>query len=533
MVDADLASYFDTIPHDRLMARVEERVSDGRVLDLIRAWLKADILKGLERWTPTTGTPQGAVLSPLLANIYLDPLDRLMAEHGYRMVRYADDFVILTRTRAEADAALALVAAWVAENGLTLHPEKTRVGDCRQPGEGFDFLGYRFEAGRRDVRKKSSPTPQGHHPGEDAAHAGRQPRMRDRRSQPDAAGLVRLLQARPSLHLRRARRDDPAPAARVPAQAGEATGVGHLSGRSSTLAQCLLRECRVVRTTHGLASSETVSMKNPPTGEPYAGKPPVRFGGRGGRKPFPTPIARGEVEDHYQGVLQELFRDARARPCDLQCALEGIAGRRHQPGARLSPSHGADGRGQPADEGQRAAPWSPRRAAMVSIWPAASRMISAAAGSRSPQDRPRRAPAGRNRAAWRCASSARWRAGPEPSPGRDAAQERGPRRAPVVRPQRPPHRLAAEPGAAAFVRYRKAPAAHAVAAPAVHGPADAAGTDDDDAAVLAPMSADAGGMGICGDDSPAELVLAGGVRGRGLGAARWHRPAPGRRRWGR
>lgn len=155
VVDADLKSYFDTIPHDRLMRRVEEKVSDGRLLDLIRAWLKADILKGLERWTPTGGTPQGGVLSPLLANIYLDPLDRLMAERGYRMVRYADDFVILTRSREEASAALALVAAWVAENGLTLHPEKTRVGDCRQPGEGFDFLGYRFEAGRRDVRKKS------------------------------------------------------------------------------------------------------------------------------------------------------------------------------------------------------------------------------------------------------------------------------------------------------------------------------------------------------------------------------------------
>jgi RNA-directed DNA polymerase len=155
VVDADLKSYFDTIPHERLMARVEEKVSDGRLLDLIRGWLKADILKGLERWTPEGGTPQGGVLSPLLANIYLDPLDRLMAERGYRMVRYADDFVILTGSREEADAALALVAAWVAENGLTLHPEKTRVGDCRQPGEGFDFLGYRFEAGRRHVRLKS------------------------------------------------------------------------------------------------------------------------------------------------------------------------------------------------------------------------------------------------------------------------------------------------------------------------------------------------------------------------------------------
>ena len=81
-----------------------------------------------------------AVISPLLANIYLDPLDRLMAERGYRMVRYADDFVILCRTREEADAALDLVRYWVADNGLTLHPTKTHVGDCRLPGQGFEFV---------------------------------------------------------------------------------------------------------------------------------------------------------------------------------------------------------------------------------------------------------------------------------------------------------------------------------------------------------------------------------------------------------
>ena len=155
VVDADLAGYFDSIPHDRLVARVEEKVSDGRVLDLIRGWLKADILKGLERWTPTRGSPQGAVISPLLANIYLDPLDAAMAERGRCMVRFADDFVILCRTREEADAALAEVRAWASENGLALHPEKTHVGDCRQPGQGFEFLGYRFEAGRRCVRQKS------------------------------------------------------------------------------------------------------------------------------------------------------------------------------------------------------------------------------------------------------------------------------------------------------------------------------------------------------------------------------------------
>ena len=155
VVDADFASYFDTIPHGRLMQRVEERVSDGRVLALLRDWLNQDTLRGLERWTPTTGTPQGAVISPLLANIYLHPLDELMATRGYRMVRYADDFVVLCKNREEAAAALAEISAWVTANGLRLHPDKTHVGDCRQVGEGFEFLGYRFEAGRRFVRKKS------------------------------------------------------------------------------------------------------------------------------------------------------------------------------------------------------------------------------------------------------------------------------------------------------------------------------------------------------------------------------------------
>jgi len=155
VVDADLTAYFDSIPHGRLMERVEEKVSDGPVLDLLRGWLKADVMRGTERWTPTAGAPQGAVISPLLANIYLHPLDARMASLGYRMVRYADDFVVLCRSREEADAALAEVSRWVVDNGLTLHPQKTHVGDCRVAAEGFDFLGYRFEAGRRWVRKKS------------------------------------------------------------------------------------------------------------------------------------------------------------------------------------------------------------------------------------------------------------------------------------------------------------------------------------------------------------------------------------------
>lgn len=155
VVDADLRSYFDSIPHARVLARVAERISDGRVLELIDGWLQQDIVHELERWTPTGGTPQGAVLSPLLANIYLHPLDQHMLGRGYKMVRYADDFVVLCQSAHEAQQALAEVQQWVSDNGLELNTEKTHVGDCLQKGQGFEFLGYRFEAGRRLVRKKS------------------------------------------------------------------------------------------------------------------------------------------------------------------------------------------------------------------------------------------------------------------------------------------------------------------------------------------------------------------------------------------
>lgn len=155
VVDADLKSYFDTIPHDRLMKLVEGSISDSRVLALIDGFLQQEIISDVARWQPTAGTPQGAVLSPLLANLYLHPLDVLMEQSGYRMVRYADDFVILCASEAEATAALRQISAWVNANGLTLHPDKTRVGDAAQPGQGFDFLGFRFEAGRRFVRGKS------------------------------------------------------------------------------------------------------------------------------------------------------------------------------------------------------------------------------------------------------------------------------------------------------------------------------------------------------------------------------------------
>lgn len=156
VVDADLKSYFDTIPHDRLMALLKRRVADGRVLALVESFLGAGVMEETRGWQASErGTPQGGVISPLLANIYLNPLDHLMAGRGWEMVRYADDFVILCQSRAEAEEALAAVQAWVSEAGLQLHPEKTRITDASQKGGGFDFLGYHFERGHRWPRAKS------------------------------------------------------------------------------------------------------------------------------------------------------------------------------------------------------------------------------------------------------------------------------------------------------------------------------------------------------------------------------------------
>jgi RNA-directed DNA polymerase len=153
IVDADLKSYFDTIPKDRLKALIGHKVADGRIMALIASFLEQGVLDGELEWTPEQGTPQGAVVSPLLSNIFLDPLDHLMAERGFEMVRYADDFVVMCRNQEDAAAALALVQEWTASAGLTLHPTKTRLVDERK--DGFDFLGYHFEAGKRWPRSKS------------------------------------------------------------------------------------------------------------------------------------------------------------------------------------------------------------------------------------------------------------------------------------------------------------------------------------------------------------------------------------------
>lgn len=153
VVDADLKGYFDSIPHDNLMKRVKTKIADGRVLSLIESFLEAGIQEGTASWTPESGAPQGAVLSPLLSNIYLDPLDHLMSASGFEMVRYADDFVILCRSAESAVQALALVQQWVADNGLTLHPTKTRIVDSREAS--FTFLGYDFRGLKHWPRKKS------------------------------------------------------------------------------------------------------------------------------------------------------------------------------------------------------------------------------------------------------------------------------------------------------------------------------------------------------------------------------------------
>ncbi len=155
IVDADVKGYFDNIPQDNLLAEVAEHVSDGAVLELLRRFLKQGVMESGKGWQPTeTGTPQGAVISPLLANIYLNPLDHLMAQQGWQMVRYADDFIILCASEQQAQTALTTVRQWMEAAGLTLHPTKTRIVNASEPG-GFDFLGYHFERGYRWPRKKS------------------------------------------------------------------------------------------------------------------------------------------------------------------------------------------------------------------------------------------------------------------------------------------------------------------------------------------------------------------------------------------
>jgi len=159
VVDVDIQGYFDSIPHERLMAQVRQRISDGRILRLIEQFLQQPIWENQQEIAVTSGTPQGGLISPLLANIYLNPLDHQMEQQGYRMIRYADDMVILCREARQAQHALQVVQEWMKTAQLQLHPDKTRIVDLSEGNAYFDFLGYRFKRNPRSDRIDRWPRP--------------------------------------------------------------------------------------------------------------------------------------------------------------------------------------------------------------------------------------------------------------------------------------------------------------------------------------------------------------------------------------
>ena len=204
IVDADLKSYFDTIPKDRLLARVAGKVADGRILKLVESFLGQSVLEDTQEWVPEQGTPQGTpqgtVISPLLSNIYLDPLDHLMAGRGFEMVRYADDFGVLCPPPSQGQAP----------------PTRSRRGSGRGAGldgeSRSDIASGEDPAGGRQERRVRLPwvpfrawpplaaqeepgQTQGQHPGEDRADGGKGTSHGDRGHQPDPERLVRILPA--------------------------------------------------------------------------------------------------------------------------------------------------------------------------------------------------------------------------------------------------------------------------------------------------------------------------------------------------
>lgn len=152
VLDADISGFFDNLPHPVIMAAVAAHVADGNILRLIEKFLRAGVMENGVFKPTTVGTPQGGVISPLLANIVLNHLDWTLHEHGYRFVRYADDFVVLTQTKTQAGEALTLVTHTLGQLGLTLSPDKTRITSY---GQGYTFLGFVLSSRSRRMRDKS------------------------------------------------------------------------------------------------------------------------------------------------------------------------------------------------------------------------------------------------------------------------------------------------------------------------------------------------------------------------------------------
>ncbi len=152
VVDADITGCYDNIDHEKDLEQVNRRIADGKILRLIRAFLEAGVMEEMKVRYAATGTPQGGVISPLLANILLHAMDEELEARGIAWVRYADDFLLMCETRAEAEAALAAVGDILGRLGLILSPEKTRI---RHLDEGFDFVGWHYQGHRRWPRNKS------------------------------------------------------------------------------------------------------------------------------------------------------------------------------------------------------------------------------------------------------------------------------------------------------------------------------------------------------------------------------------------
>jgi RNA-directed DNA polymerase len=160
VIDCDIKSYFDTIPHENLIGKVKEQVTDSKLIHLLEMMLEQGIMETHKEWTPTQGTPQGGVISPMLANIYLNELDHLLIQSGGNPTRYADDLVVVCDSKERAEDTLRFITQWMEEQGLMLHPVKTKIVDMNQSKAKLDFLGYTFtrtDKGRliRSPRQKS------------------------------------------------------------------------------------------------------------------------------------------------------------------------------------------------------------------------------------------------------------------------------------------------------------------------------------------------------------------------------------------